>query len=308
MIFLGALCGAVLTYCLFVLCLDFLFAKKIGLRKRLKEISELNRADLYEAPPGASFSERIVKPFVYRLVEMFTIFIPRNTASQERLSQQLKQAGMRVDARTYRASVLLFTVICVLLGVGCGILMRAKALSVFLFGILGLYAGVVLSRFSLRSKITRRKNEMYHQLPEMLDLLSVSVSAGLGFDQALAYVVRKSEGALFQELDVAQREIALGRPRKEALLGLAERCDNLEMRTFVSAVLQADEMGSSMQNILQVQADTIRQSHKQQVEEKAQKLSIKMLFPLIFCIFPVMLIVLMGPAVLSILKAFGSGM
>ncbi|MCG8484732.1 MAG: type II secretion system F family protein, partial [Clostridia bacterium] len=173
------------------------------------------------------------------------------------------------------------------------------------YGILGLCSGLIISRFHLKSKISRRKNEIYHQLPDTLDLLSVSVSAGLGFDQALIYVVKKSEGVLIRELDTAQREIALGRSRKEALEQLADRCDSLEIQTFVSAVIQADEIGASMQNILQVQASAIREAHKQNVEEKAQKLSVKMLIPMVLFIFPVMFIVLMGPSIPAIMEALG---
>lgn len=106
-------------------------------------------------------------------------------------------------------------------------------------------------------------------------------------------------------MDTAQREISLGRSRKEALERLVDRCNSLELQTFVSAVLQADEIGSSIQNILQIQAAAIREAHKQNVEEKAQKLSVKMLIPLTLFIFPVMFIILLGPAVPSIMQALG---
>ncbi len=308
MIFLGALSGAVLVYCLFVLCSNLLFSKKIKVGQRLQNIADLNKTVAYEEEPSNPLGKRIIKSAVDWLIELFTVFIPKSSGSLENLSQQLKQADIHMNARNYRAAVLLFMVLCIILGTGLGVLFADSLMMDVLFGAIGLYAGFTLSRFLLRSKISQRKKDMYHQLPEMLDLLSVSVSAGLGFDQALTYVVKKSEGALIQELDVAQREITLGRPRKEALVGLADRCDNLEMRTFVSAVLQADEMGSSMRNILQIQADTIRQAHKQGVEERAQKLSIKMLFPLVFFIFPVMFIVLMGPALLSIFDVLAGGL
>lgn len=298
---LGALSGAVLVYCLLILGLNLVFANRIKTSQRLDEAQNLNNSfDANGQLQEFSLGNAVIRPFVRMLIEAFTVFVPRNEAYLKRTDEQLKQAGIRMPARNYRAGVILFMALMTFGFAGLGYLMRRSPLYAFLAGVIGLYAGFVLARFSLKSKITKRKNEIYHQMPEMLDLLSVSVSAGLGFDQALAYVVQKCKGALFDEVNIAQREIALGRSRRDALTDLSERCGNLEMKTFVSAVLQADEMGASLQNVLEVQAETIRLTHKQAVEEEAQKLSIKMLFPLVFFIFPVLLIILMGPAFMSI--------
>ena len=143
-------------------------------------------------------------------------------------------------------------------------------------------------------------------MPEILDLLSVSVSAGLGFDQAMQYVVEKTDGELTAELAITQREIRLGRSRDEALRGLAERCKVDALRMFVSAITQADNLGIPISNILQVQAENARREHKQKVEEKAAKLPVKMLIPLVFFIFPVIFIILLGPAVPRVMQAMGA--
>lgn len=305
--YIAALLGAVFFGCVVYLGLSALFGKKIAIQKRLRLTLSANPSGADDADMNASFNERMLKPVVNQLLGFFSLLIPQNAAALEKLSTQLLQAEIRMSARNYSAAVLLFTVACTAGFVLIGKLLDKSLMIMALLGVAGIYAGVVLSRFQLKSKITKRNNEIYHQLPDTLDLLSVSVAAGLGFDQALGYVVKKSEGALMREFDTAQREISLGRSRKEAMERLADRCDSIEIRTFVSAVLQADEMGASIKNVLQIQAGTIRETHKQNVEEKVQKLSVKMLIPMVLFIFPVLFIVLLGPAVPSIVEAF-SGM
>lgn len=303
MIFLTAIAGAVFAYFFVDVCFSAAFSKTLALNERLKSVEDMGKRQRETGELDVSIAERIMRPVYNRILIIFSVFAPKNPEAVERMEQQLRQAGIRMKSQNYSASVAFFTAVCIVLGVLYG--RTGGFLQSVLYGVLGLYAGIVVSRFHLKSKIKKRKAELYHQLPEMMDLLSVSVSAGLGFDQALGYVVEKSNGALIDELDVTQREISLGRRRKDALLGFADRCDNMEIRTFVTAVVQADEMGSSMQNILSIQATAIRQTHKQNVEEKAQKLSVKILLPMVLFIFPVIFIVLLGPAVMSIMEMFG---
>ncbi|MEY8353956.1 type II secretion system F family protein [Lachnospiraceae bacterium 54-53] len=303
MIFLTAASGAVFSYLLIELCLSAACSRGLALKERLKAVEETGRRREGNGDLDIPLMDRIFKPVFHRILDVFSIFAPKNPAALEKLEQQLRQAGIPMNPQSYSAAAAFFTAFCVGTGIFCG--RAGGGVQAVLYGIMGLYAGVVINRFHLKSRIKKRNEEIYHQLPEMMDLLSVSVSAGLGFDQALSYVVDKFKGALFDELDVTQREIALGRRRKEALNGFADRCENMEIRTFVTAVIQADEMGASMQNILSVQASAIRQTHKQNVEEKAQKLSVKILLPMVLFIFPVIFIVLMGPAVMSIMEIFG---
>lgn len=300
---LFALSAAVLTYCILEIFLSAAFSKRIILAKRLEDIDRLDTMDDDESQTKSG--GHFIQALMMRLIGVFELLIPKNTAAMERTAKQLRQAGISESPQTYRARVLLTTVSSGLLLFFFAQVSGNNWSMRFWMLLLGFYAGAVISRFRLTSRITARKKEIYNQLPDMMDLLSVSVSAGLGFDQAMSYIVQKGEGALFQELNIAQREMALGRSRKEALEGLADRCDNIEIKTFVSAVLQADEMGASLQNVLQVQSETIRETHKQNVEEKAQKLSVKILLPMVLFIFPVMFIVLLGPAAMSVVSAFG---
>lgn len=298
-----ALSMAVFIYCVAYMLFFSIFKERIILLQRMGEIFQPseNRDDETDRP----FGERVVRPALKRIIDFFAVLIPMNENARERLSQQLEQAEINMDAREYRAAVTLFTLLCVAGMVLYGKVMGFPPAMWILFGLLGLYAGMVLSRFHLKKKITERKNSIYHQFPDMMDLLSVCVSAGLGFDQSLTYVVERMEGHMIQELDTAQREISMGMPRKEALERFAQRCDCEEIYIFVGAVNQADELGASMKNVLETQAASVRITHKQMVEEKAQKLSVKMMFPMVLFILPVTFIIILGPAVPSIISALG---
>jgi tight adherence protein C len=159
-------------------------------------------------------------------------------------------------------------------------------------------------RFVLTRSITKRKRRMEKQLPDVLDLLSVSVEAGLGFEQAVHHITTNMEGPLIDELTVTYREMAMGRTRKDALTLLGQRCELEEIKAFVSALVQATQLGISMKNVLRSQAAAMRQARKAKVQEKAMKVSVKMLFPMVLFIFPVIFIILLGPAVVNVLKAF----
>lgn len=174
---------------------------------------------------------------------------------------------------------------------------------IFLLAVFFLLVGYVFRRYSLKLKITRRKEQITNALPGVLDLLSISVTAGLGFDQALMQVSSKNKGPLVEELEIARREINLGKTRKEALGDLAKRCQVEELKTFVSAVIQSDELGISLKNVLIAQSKAIRLAHKQKIEEKAMKTPVKIIFPVIFFIFPVIFIVILGPAIPDLLGA-----
>lgn len=298
-----ALSMAVFIYCMTYNLFFSIFRERIILRQRIGEIfsPSKNQNDEIDRP----FGERIVRPALKRIISYFAVLIPMDKNTRERLNQQLQQAEIHMDAGEYRTAVMLFTLLCVAGMVLYGKILGFLGAMLILPGLSGLYTGIVISRFHLKKKITDRKNNIYHQLPDMMDLLSVCVSAGLGFDQALAYVVEQMEGHMIQELDTAQREISMGMQRKEALERFAERCDCEEIYIFVGAVNQADELGASMKNVLETQAASVRITHKQTVEEKAQKLSIKMMLPMVLFILPVTFIVILGPAIPSIITALG---
>ena len=145
---------------------------------------------------------------------------------------------------------------------------------------------------------------MVKSLPDVLDLISVSVEAGLSFDAALQKVVEKTSGPLTQEFEKTLQEINMGKPRREALRDMADRINVNDITVFLSAVIQADQLGVSISNVLSIQSKQVRENRRMRAEEAAQKAPVKILIPLVVFIFPTLLIVLLGPAVLQILDNF----
>ncbi|NMB46827.1 MAG: type II secretion system F family protein [Firmicutes bacterium] len=174
-----------------------------------------------------------------------------------------------------------------------------------LFSFVGFGFGLLIPDFWLKGRIQARQGAMRKALPSFLDLLTVSVEAGLGFDAALARVTARESGPLAEEFQRVLQEIRMGKPRRDALKDLGGRTEVKELSGFVAALVQADQLGVSIGNVLRVQAQQMRRSRRQRAEEAAMKAPIKMLFPLVFFIFPSLFIVLLGPAVIQLLGTFG---
>ncbi|MCI0347147.1 MAG: type II secretion system F family protein, partial [Chloroflexi bacterium] len=220
----------------------------------------------------------------------------------ERLAKDLVYAGSPVGWDAERVLALKLLSVGVL--VGFAFLLGRLAgftpfrISIFagLFGFVGYY----LPEWILRSKAGTRQRLMQRALPDALDLLSITVEAGLGFDAAVARVARQSGGPLGEELHRVLQEMQIGKSRSDALRDLADRTSIAELKSFVLAMVQADIFGISIAKVLQVQAREMRLKRRQRAEEQAQKVPVKIVFPLILCIFPSLFIVLLGPAVITI--------
>jgi tight adherence protein C len=176
--------------------------------------------------------------------------------------------------------------------------------------ILMLAGGAVVGYFApslfLYQKAYDRSNQMARELPDAIDLLTISVESGLGFDAALQQVARNTDGPLADEFSRMLREMQIGSGRSASLRALAERTNVPEIRTFVSAMVQADAFGIPIAQVLRVQSSEIRVKRRQRAEEKAQQVPVKITIPLIFCILPCLFIAVMGPAAISIMENFGS--
>lgn len=163
----------------------------------------------------------------------------------------------------------------------------------------------ILPQFWLSSKVTKRQKAMRKSLPDLLDLLTVSVEAGLGFDQAIQKVIERMKNPLTEEFDRVLQEIKMGSTRKDALKAMAARDQVEELNSLIAAIIQADALGVSIGQILRIQSDQLRTKRRQKIEEMAQKLPIKMLFPMIFFIFPTIFIVTLGPIAIKVWKEMG---
>jgi tight adherence protein C len=159
----------------------------------------------------------------------------------------------------------------------------------------------------LSSRARRRQLRISVELPDVLDQMTVAVEAGLGFEPAMVHITDHVEGPLSEEFRHAVRDIRLGMSRELAFRGMVDRTDVAELRHFVAALIQADKLGTPLVQVLRAQAAEMRTTRRQRAEEAAQKLPLKMIFPLVLCILPALIMVLIGPAVLQVLDAFPLG-
>ena len=175
----------------------------------------------------------------------------------------------------------------------------------YLFGIVGLLFGYTIPEFWLGGRVKKRQKAILLMIPDTLDLLTISVRAGLGFDAALGKVVEKLKGPLSEEFRRALAEIRVGKARRDSLRDIVPRTEVPPLTNFIGAIIQAEQLGVSISKVLQVQSEQLRIERRQRAEEQAAKAPIKMLFPLVGCIFPSLFIVILGPALILIMTSLG---
>jgi tight adherence protein C len=250
-------------------------------------------------------AQRTVGPVVIKISGFFKRFTP--VGYLEKTEYKLLLAGNpgNLDAPAFVVIKLLTTAVGLigaffLVGYGSDTIQR-----IALFGL-----PIVLGWFGptawLQRKIDERREAMLRSLPDILDLLVISVEAGLGFDSALARVVATVPGPLSEEFFRMLQETRVGVSRKDAMRHLMDRTDLDELRSFILAMIQAEAFGVTIARVLRVQADEMRVKRRQRAQEKAFAAPVKLVFPLVFCIFPALFIVLLGPAAIQIADAFGS--
>lgn len=217
---------------------------------------------------------------------------------------QVRAAGMRHPQAVRhflmgRAGLRLST------GAGAVLLLLARpSVSTLLFSVGIALVGILVPRVYIARKIKAAQEQTRRTMPHLIDMLTISVEAGLGFDQALARTTKHMQNALGAELRQTIAEMGLGKSRREALRDAVERVAVDEFRSFVSAVVQADRLGMGIANVLRIQAEEARRKLRQQAEERAMKAPIKILFPLVFFLFPGLFIIILGPAALRIVHYF----
>ena len=249
------------------------------------------------------FSERVIVPATGSLARFALRLNPR--ANLDAIAIRLMAAGM---GRSLTPTAFLAmkgggAVIGAIVGFTFGTSLGGP-LAGFLL-VLGLgFAGFVAPGFIVGMRGRKRREELRAQLPDALDLLAVSVEAGLGFDGALAKLTEHMDGALAEEFSLTLGEMRIGESRHDALKKLAERSSTPEVASFCRAIIQADQLGISLGRLLRVQATDARLKRQAAAEEKAMKSPIKMLFPTVIFIFPAMFIVILGPAMLNLMKLF----
>ena len=247
--------------------------------------------------------ERTLRPLISRLANvMQRVASPGRLARTER---RMALAGNPGGVRTmeFLALRVLFAVLgSVVVFALIGVLGRSPVFGlVFAAALAGF--GFLVPEFWLSRRIKARRQEVLLAVPDTLDLLTISVRAGLGFDAALAKVVEKTRGPLADEFTRALAEIRVGKTRRDALRDIVPRTEVQALTNFIGAIIQAEQLGVSISKVLQVQSEQLRIERRQRAEEMAAKAPIKMLFPLIGCIFPSMFIVILGPPLILIIQS-----
>jgi tight adherence protein C len=273
---------------------------------RLIQIGSGQARNLEELELQLPFFDRTILPLAQRMSG--TASRVTSAGYTERIEKRLALAGYPGGMRT--AEFLGVRLIVAGAAAGIGALLGFILLRGFVGAILGILMGFLLGYLApdlwLRRRIGARQHAIVMQIPDALDLLTISVRAGLGFDGALTKVVEKSEGPLSEEFRRALAEVRVGRIRRDALREIVTRTEVPALSNFIGAVIQAEQLGVAISKVLQVQSEQLRIERRQRAEELAAKAPIKMLFPLVGCIFPSMFIVLLGPAMIQILASLGN--
>jgi tight adherence protein C len=265
---------------------------------------ELRPTDLRNRELARPARERLIKPFYNAALGLAHRFTP--AGAREGIRRKLVMAGSPFGWDADR--VLVAKVACLTVGVLLGLLFVAVFSFAWPLRSLGFLAiaalGYWLPNIVLTNAVQRRQQELRTSLADSIDLLTICVEAGLGFDAAMAHVSRNTTGPLADEFYRTLQEVQLGRSRNEAMRNLAARSNVPELRAFMLAMVQADIFGVSVANVLRVQANDMRMKRRQLAEERAMKVPIKVLFPVLFCIFPALFVVILGPAVMRISEVF----
>ena len=268
---------------------------------RLTQLGSLEGArSLEELELRAPFFDRTMRPLMRRLSG-----VGARLTSRERLGRtevRLAEAGYPYGMRT--VDFLGLKVVVAGATAGMIFLVFGVALggqsSGFILGLGGLILGFFIPDYWLSWRIRKRQKAILLAIPDSLDLLTISVKAGLGFDAALGKVVEKTVGPLTDEFRRALAEVRIGKPRRDALREMVARTNVPALASFIGAIIQAEQLGVAIARVLEIQSEQLRIERRQRAEELAAKAPIKMLFPLIGCIFPSMFIVILGPALILI--------
>lgn len=285
------------------------YRERFDLMHRLEKslANEAGRVKHEENELNKPFSERIIRPLIGGGSQLVSRFVPAK--SREKLNKSLQLAGNpgNLQANEYQAIHYCLVLVSAVFAWLAAFLTGQETARQLLMAICGGVTGYLLGKSYLARKVRIRQEIIQRELPDILDLLTVSMEAGLGFDAALLRVADKTKGTLAGELRVLLQEMQVGKTRREALRDLAERTGVEDILAFVGSMIQADQLGVSVSKVIRIQAEQVRQKRRQRAEETAMKAPIKMLIPMVFFIFPSIFIVLLGPAALNIIKTFLGG-
>ncbi len=276
----------------------------VSIEARLSNFAERPRT-LEELELAQPFSERVLKPMIAGI----TRFLGKLTPAQgmDKVRHQLILAGNPYNMGTseFMGARTMAMVVLGAATFGLTLLLGAEPLMMVAYPFGMALAGYILPLFWLGSRIKKRKKVILKTLPDAIDLMTISVEAGLAFDGAMSRVAEKWDNALSAEFQKALSEMRVGTTKRDALHELAYRTGVPDLSTFVASIIQADQLGVSIAKVLRIQSEQMRVRRRQRAEEQAHKAPVLMMIPMVFLIFPATYIVILGPAVPKIMSAFG---
>ena len=276
------------------------------LQARLEDFTQKGEpVSLEKIELSQPFTERVIYPFARKFGEFASKFTPQNALHNVSRSLELAGTPSSLDPTLFLslqfvAAAIFGGLVVVIFTFGS---MKWPAGRVFLLTVVFIAVGFYFPQLYLRSRINRRQKSVRHGMPDALDLLTICVEAGLGFDAAMSKVSEKWDNELSLAFARVIQEIQLGKLRREALRDMADRVDISEMTSFVAAVIQSEALGVSLAKVLRIQSDHMRIRRRQLAEEEAHKAPLKMLIPLGLLIFPSLLIVLLFPAAIRLMHS-----
>jgi tight adherence protein C len=292
-----------------VILLLFPSGSKTDIQDRLSALDDGSGAD---SPTMIEATSELRKPFVDRVIRPFLSRLagkkdPKDVKKVQKssLKKQLGQAGYPGGLTAGEFAVIqnLFKVVSPVAFAAAALVIAPQM--TFLAAVIGLMLGVLGPRMFLQRRIANRLHMIQRQLPDVLDLLTVAVEAGLGFDAACDKVVEKMRGPIPDEFSLTLRHMRMGQARRDAFKSMADRVDHPDLNAFSSAIIQADQLGVSIGQVLRIQSEQLRDKRRQRAEEEAAKAPVKMMIPLVFFIFPNVGIVIGCPAIFQIINELG---
>jgi tight adherence protein C len=281
------------------------------LQDRLAEFVATQAEDissLEEIEMSVPFSQRVLLPIMQAVASLTQSFTPQEALekTQHRIDLAGNPNGLTPPVFWAIRIVTTFGLLF-LLGFVFTISGNLPPIQAVLFTVGGGVMGFILPPLWLSSKVSTRQNEIIKSLPDALDLMTICVEAGLGFDAAMTKVAEKWDNEMSVAFNRVIQEIQLGKLRREALRDMAASIDVADVTSFTASIIQADQLGVSLAKVLRIQADQMRIKRRQRAEEKAQQAPVKMVLPMVFFIFPTIYLVLLGPAAIQVFEQFGLG-
>ena len=304
----------VITYSVLALILAIIIFGKKGAEednnlKRMKTIGKDVVTAEYKNV-DTSFYERNIKPIVDKMSNLDSngnkqSKNAKKRASNEKLALQLRKAGIHISVSTFNFFKMAIMVVGIVFSIGIGLLLMNVTSSYYLVILVGCVASAIGPTLFLNMKMRKNQDAIRSQLADTLDLLSVCMEAGLSFDAALVKVAERMEGPLIDEFITVLKQVQLGKSRNEALKNLSDSTDVGELKTFISAVIQANTLGIPITNVLAAQSDQLRVAKREKIREVAAKVPTKMTIPTVLLILPAIICVIMGPVIINVMSELG---